>query len=407
MKGSPDARSLCPPPAARSFHNLLPFKLALVEQYGVERGFEIYRSMLGVPPSYRLVRKRLLPLRDFALRHGEAYEEIYPAGEAFSVPPPTIVGRSDARTMTGVSRSFYVTCLNDVVVHPHSALVRAGDEVLADYERDELTAIDDKLALDPLVFHAASEDVWLIAGDPTIDEFGFGSVNGTSSPYHASGPTRDLVASGKGTFDVAEAFGALLGPHSPQFGHWLWEYLPKYVTAIASGTLPLVPVLVNPAMPPTLWEALRLLAPAGVDLVEIPFAPVRVRRLWYAPALMHEPWFENPDESYSCMDRRCFPADRFIPTLVAMGRAADAVAVTQPLHERVFLARKSALWRRMVNASEIEMLAASRGFTVISPEELSLPHRLASLVMPAFSSGRRDRRSISVSSPALGRSCAS
>ena len=374
---SPDVRSLCPPAAARSIHNVLPFKLALVEQHGIERGFEIYRSMLGIPASYRLVRKRLQPLRDFARRHGEAFEEIYPAGEAFTVPLPSIVGANDARTMSGVSRSFYVTLLADVVVHPHSALVQAGDAVLADYESGELTAFDDKVALDPLVFHAAAEDVWLIAGEPVVDATGLSSAIGTDSPYHGSGPMRDLVASGKGTFEVEEAFGSLIGPHSPHFGHWLWEYLPKYLTAIASGKLPPVPILVNPAMPPTLWEALRLLASPDVELVELPFAPVRVRRLWYAPALMHEPWFEDPNERYPGMDHRCFPAERFMPTLKAMGKAADAVSVARPLGERVFLARKGALWRKLINHSEIEVVAASRGFDVVSPEELSFAEQIA------------------------------
>lgn len=369
-----DVRSLCPAPAARSIHGLLPFKLALVERYGLEAGFEHYRHALGVPASFRLVRKRLTPLREFAARHAVSFEEIYPAGEPFEIAPPQIVGNNDARPMRGVSRSFYVACLADAVVHPHSSLVIAGDALLADVEERELRAFDDLIALDPLVFHASGSDVWLIAGEPVIEN-GFGTAIGSDSPYHSSGPTRSLIERGTTVLELDEAFGSLLGPRSPHFGHWLWEYLPKYLTAQASGALPAVPLLVNPAMPPTLWEALRTLAVPGTPLLEVPFAPVRVRRLWLAPALMHEPWHEVANQRYPGPDHRCFPPQRFAATLAAYGRAADA-APGETAGERVFLARRAPS-RKLINAAEIEAAAASRGFVIVHPEDLSFSQQMA------------------------------
>ncbi|MBV8373279.1 MAG: DUF563 domain-containing protein, partial [Candidatus Eremiobacteraeota bacterium] len=317
MNGFPEARSLCPAPAARTIHNLLPFERALVEQFGLSEGFRVYCSMLGLPRSARLIRSRLEPLQKFAQQSASAFAAIYPSGEPYSIAPPRIVGTNDARVMNGTARAFYVTCLTDATAHPHSALVRANGILLADFEGDELRRFDDFIQLDPYVFHAEGEDVWVIESSALI---------GSESPYHSTGPTADLIAHGNDSFEVEEGFGALLGPRSPHFGHWLWEYLPKYLVAVACGALPRVPILMNPAMPPQLWESLRLLIPRGVDVIELPFAPTHVRRLWYAPALMHEPFFENVNERYAGPDHRCFPPERFKPALEAMAEAAASVS---------------------------------------------------------------------------------
>ncbi|MBV8373772.1 MAG: glycosyltransferase family 61 protein [Candidatus Eremiobacteraeota bacterium] len=257
--------------------------------------------------------------------------------------------------------------MTDATVHPHSALVRANGIPLADFEGDELRRFDDFIQLDPYVFYGEGEDVWIIESSALI---------GSDSPYHCTGPTADLFAHGKDSFEVEEGFGALLGPRSPHFGHWLWEYLPKYLVAVARGALPRVPILMNPAMPPQLWESLRLLIPRGVDIIELPFAPTHVRRLWYAPALMHEPFFENVNERYAGPDHRCFPPERFRPALEAMAEAAALVSVPAIKNERIFLARRSTQ-RRLENYAEIESVAAARDFTVVHPETLSFSEQIA------------------------------
>ena len=340
----PDARWFCPPAEIREIHTLLPFKLALVAQLGIADGFRTYREMLGLPDTYRLVRRHVQSLRDVAADSSLSFQEIYPAGEHFEIPPPPVVGSSDARAMSGTSRSFYVTCLADAHIQPYSSLVHVGDSTLSDYQSDELTRFDDCPQLDPRIFHMEGETAWLIVDDRI-------------------------------EIEIDEAFGSLIGPRSPHFGHWLWEYLPKYITAVASGALPKVPILVNDCMGRKLRDALDLFVPEGVEIIEVPsrpfsaIAPVRVHRLWWAPNLFHEPYYELVNERYPGPDHRCFPPARFRATAQAMNAAGDLLNEGEGGNERLYLARKRHLHRKILNSFSIEALVTSRGFNIFYPED--------------------------------------
>lgn len=339
-----DATWFCPPAELREVHTLLPFKLALVEQWGVAEGFRIYCDRLGLPKSCRLERRRIESMHGFAERNGLSFREIYPEGECFDIPPPPIIGDSDARSMTGESRSFFVTCLADARVEPHSALVHVGSRTLLDYQSDELTRFDDFPQLDPCIFHAEGDVAWVIVDD-------------------------------RAAIEVDEAFGALIGPRSPHFGHWLWEYLPKYIAAVASGALPKVPILVNDCVGKKMRDALELFVPEGVDVIEVPsrpfsaVLPVRVRRLWWAPNLFYEPYYEVVNERYPGPDHRCFPPARFRAVADAMNAAGDRLHEGFDGSERLYLARKRHLHRRIVNGASVEQLMASLGFTIFYPED--------------------------------------
>lgn len=353
----PDARSLCPSDGEeRTLYSLLNFKLALKEQYGVPEGFRIYKDLLGLPDSLELARKKIEPLRDFARRNAITYEEIHPSGQPFVIEPPRIVGPNDARPMKGRTRAFYVACLADATVHAHSAFVHSDDTPLLDYEGDELTRFDDFLELDPLVFAAEGEHAWMI-----VDR--------------------------NRTIEIEEAFVPLIGPHATHFGHWIWEYLPKYATAVETGILPRVPVLVTDVMPDQLRDALAFLLPDDVDIVEVPYAPILVKRLWYAPCLFHEPFFENMNERYPGADHRCTQPERFRPYIAALQKAADAAAPLPPANDRVYLARRDDMPRKLVNRRLVEALMRSRGFTVVYPEDLSFLDQVRLLRHARFVAG--------------------
>ena len=98
----------------------------------------------------------------------------------------------------------------------------------------------DRLELDPAVFHSAGDSVWLAGCDDGADRV-----------------------------DLDEGF-MLLGPESDDFAPWLRNLLPRYLAAHASGALPRVPVLINRDMPARQHQALRLLLPAGTDIVPLP-----------------------------------------------------------------------------------------------------------------------------------------
>ncbi len=355
--------SILPPPASRSIHGTLQYKRALFEQHGLDEGFRRYRDTLGLPSDARLERRRVESLAGFARERGSAFVEVYPAGELFFVRPPAIVGPNSARPLVGAARSFYVACIEDAFVCAHSSLIVADDHVLLDVEGTELTDFDDSLELDPYVFHSEGDVIWMIRCDAADGSF--------VSPLGA-GACYDV----RKVATIGEAFGSLLGPQAPHFGHWISQFLPKYVTARRAGRLPDVPVLISDHIGLTLRDALAAFLPQSTPVIEVSLRPVRVQRLWVAPTLWYEPYFEQNNARYPGTDHRCFPAERFDEMLAAMAVCADSVGRIGSRGERVYLARKPAAVRSLINDLEIQDVLQKRDFAVVYPEDLSFAEQI-------------------------------
>jgi hypothetical protein len=339
-----DARSLCPPPEARDIYRLVAFKQALVAQLGVSEGFRVYREMLGLSDVTRLEERPLEGLRDFALRAGFSFAELYPAGEAYTVPNPTTLGLSDGRSVSGRGRSFFVACLRDARVSSRSAFFEAYGHAVLDYQGEEQVRADDRMELDPTIFHGGERTVSMIEG-------GYGDV-----------------------LELDEAFGSLVGPNNRAFGHWMGEYIPKYVLGVVSGLLPPIPVLIDAGMPDTNREVLEFVLPRGVEIIELPpFAAARVRRLWCAPALKHWPLLERT----IAFDHVTFPPRRFAPIAEYLAKRAAARDSTGNGHPRVYFARSESLRRKLVNRAAIEAIVASRDFKIVYPENHDFATQLA------------------------------
>lgn len=336
MSGQPSVTG-CPDfdygPGQPNLYRLMCWKQSIVQQHGLDEGFRTYRDRLGLPQERGLVRMRLESQRDFAVRQG-VFTETSPAGEAFVHQPPPVMGDGNHRTLHGTARSQYVACVMDVVVQGRSAAVVAGDRMLLDFEGDERSRLDDEIEWDPAVFHAVGDHVWHIAGGAPVA--------------------------------LDEAF-TLLGAHTDFFGHWMSEYLPKYVAARAVAPVDAVPVLVDAHMPPAHRESLELLFGPSLRLIEVPaFATIEVRRLWVAPTLMYMPLHERRNERFS------WDATAASPTLFAPVLAELRARVPAPRRNdaRIYLARRGFRHRRLVNAAAIEELAAARGFVMVYPEDL-------------------------------------
>ena len=319
---------------------LMRFKQALVARFGIERGFAVYRERLMLPDTGRV---RLRPLQSqlaFARAHSAAFVETDPGGAPFTVEPPAVVGEGDRLPLRHVSRCLYVACLADARVRGRSAVIEAGGAALLDYQGNERTLFDCELDIDPAIFDAARERAWIV--EPDDDEAGI---------------------------EVDEAF-MLLGPNAGSFGDWMSEFLPRYVAADASGALPPVPLLIDANLPATIRQSLAMMAPPGVRTIEVaPYTTVRVRKLWCAPSLCFAPGREK-------MDRR-FKWDYLAPApaasaAVAREMAGRAVAFGRDAGgpERVFLGRRPAGWRKLVNSEAIEAAARNRGFQIVYPEDL-------------------------------------
>lgn len=338
---------------------LMHFKRALVEKLGVERGFRAYVRALRDPraadiPGARaflidadsITSSPIESLRRAATAQAESFVELAPAGEAFAVLPPKVVGEGNHRTLYGVARSVFVTCLTDAYIRGRSAFAYQKGKALLEYQQDELSRIDDQLDFDPGIFSATNDAASVIM------------------------PNNDRCS-----LELDTAF-ALIGPHTHDFGHWLWEYLPKYIVAKLSGALPAVPLLIDAQIPASHRQALQMLLPNGVDLIALPAgATARVSRLWCGAGQMYMPVLAEQNHR-NRWDYLATPPRRFVPIIEEMRRCIPRVSSQTGEGERLYLARKPFRKRKLINHAAIEALARARGFHVVYPEDLDFAEQV-------------------------------
>ncbi len=327
---------------------LMRFKQALGAELGVRRGFEAYRQTVSLPDGEELVHRTIAGARDSLEKDREQFFEVGRAGDRFTLEPPKVIGPGNHRRLEGVTRSFYVACIDGARVRGRSAVIETGDVALLDYEGSEPLRIDDEIEWDPAIFHANSHAAWL-----------------TAPPS----PARPIV--------IDCAF-ALIGAHTDFFGHWMCEYLPKFAAAVLANGMPPVPVLIDADMPATHRESLEFLFP-GLEIIEIAaFRAASVRQLWFAPSLMYMPLHEKRNERFS-WDAVTASPDRFDPIVRELVRRADLALGAPSGSERIFLARRDFRHRRLVNRLSIEAVAEERGFRIVHPEDLSFARQAAAL----------------------------
>jgi glycosyltransferase involved in cell wall biosynthesis len=320
--------------------SLMCAKRMLIDELGVPAGFSVYREkMTHLLDQAEIHLKRLASLQDVAQRRAEAYWESA-LREPFTVPAPRLIGDGNRRPLQGRSRSMFVACLSDARVRARSNIIEIDELAAVDREGDELTCFDDQLDFDASVFAATSDEAWIIT------------------------PKGDTAS-----VEIDEAF-TLLGIRPHIFGHWMCEYLPKYVAASLMGGLPPVPLLVEAGLPQSHYEALELMLAGSIEIIQLPpFATARVRRLWCAPAQAVFPWYEVQNERFK-WDYVALPPPRYAPIAREMARRADHRLSRPTGIDRVFLGRKGGGSHEMVNGPAIQAAAEEQGFQVIFPEDL-------------------------------------
>ena len=216
-----------------------------------------------------------------------------------------------------------------------------GSQLLLDFQYGELGRVDEEFAWDPSIFHANDGVAWYLQAP---DE-------------HAP-------------VGLPEAFN-LLGAHTDFFGHWLCEYLPKYASAVLSGVLPRMPVLIDAHMPATHRQSLELLFPEQGPIIEIEsFRSVLVQRLWVAPDLSYYPLYDAGRGRFK-WDAISVSPERIAPVMEQLRqRAVARLGPGTTPATSVFLARKPCRHRRLVNDADIQAEARRHGFAVVFPEDL-------------------------------------
>ena len=325
-------------PGQPNLFMMMSFRHFLVREYGIGAGFSLYRQVIAPHRHASLKRLRLESHHTYCAARASTFREIFPAGEPIAVPPPRVIGHGNHRTLTNTSRSCFVACIDNAVVRGRSSIIEAGGMALADFQGDELARIDDEMEFDSAVFHRDGDQIWVIAEER---------------------PARRM-----------ETAFSLLGQRTDFFGDWLGESISKYVAATLRGDLPPVPILIDACMPRTHRQALELMLPGDVEIIEIPaFETVQVERLWSVSAVNYMAFHQQQNQR--------FKWDYFLTSPKTDVAINDEMIGRVDLHlgdrrgpERVFLARKAFRHRKLVNHLEIEAMAAEAGFAVVYPEDL-------------------------------------
>jgi Glycosyltransferase 61 len=314
------------------------FKQLLVSECGLEAGFKLYCRTVIKQANASLKLKSLESHYTYSMERSIAFREMFAPGKRFAILPPRVIGAGDHRPLRGTTRSFYLSCLEDVIVRGRSSVVEADKCLLADFQGDELARIDDDVEFDGAVFHRDGENVWLIElPQPPLE------------------------------FDEALS---LLGCRTDFFGDWLCDTLQRYVAATLDGELANKTILIDAHIPKTHRQSLELMLTGAPRIVEIEaFQPVRVRRLWWPPSLAYMPFHPVLNDRFK-WEYLGYSANDVAPIEQEMSRRADLVDSPANGPTRVFLARKSFRHRHMVNCEEIETIAASFGFAIVFTEEL-------------------------------------
>src|ERR1700676_2735793 len=146
-------------PGQPNLYLLMRFKQALVAEFGLERGFAVYRQTVTRHARTPLCERLLESQLAFSVTGSAAFTELAPAGVAFTVERPRIIGPSNHRMLSASTRSFYIACLADVRIRGRSEVINTGDSSLIDFQGVELYRIDDETEFDSAVFHCAKDAV--------------------------------------------------------------------------------------------------------------------------------------------------------------------------------------------------------------------------------------------------------
>ena len=322
------------------------FKESLANRLKVEDAFNLVRVLLKFPETARVEKRPVRSLVEVARTEAAMFHDLAPGGVTFTVRPPKVFGCGDHRPIDCVTRSLYVACLEDASVRGRSSFISFRDAELLDFEGGELARAEERFASDPPVLQGSMESVWIRAPAPA-----------------------DLT--------LDRAF-TLLGPMSPQFGHWMWEYIPKYAAALRAADIDTAPVLIDAHMPATHRQFLRMLLPSSTELIEVPYsASVRVGRLWCAPRLSFFPVFPRNFDLARAPDRAA-PPERFAAAVREIWRRLDLNRERAAAgSERVFLARKPEQNHKLREQEEIEECARRRGFAIVYAQDLDFAEQVA------------------------------
>jgi hypothetical protein len=276
------------------------------------------------------------------LQRTDAHFQILARASPFEIADPLIAGSSQRNHTRCAGRSVFIGQLSNAIVRHRSSFVQTSDRVLLDVQGAELNAIPLLYEFDPAVLAERGGEIL------TIDRPG--------KPVHR----------------VAEAIH-LGGATSHAFGHWLAEYLPKWLGAIRSGIVPHVPIITDAGMPRSHREALRFFG-GELEIIELePGAVAEVSRLWILGNRAYVPLFPQAGQNLG-PEHISFPPEAWAALQRWIWTWKPAPAAPR---EKLFLARREQLHRKMINRRAVEEIAQTSGFRIVYLEEHDFADQMA------------------------------
>ena len=330
-----------------SMYEVQPIKAALNEAFGREGAAAVITRMIWPGTSSRVRQLPLRSLQEHARAHGLVYEVLVAPKDVF-MSPPLVYGGCDLPGIRGRSRSVFRSVLPDVTVHSKTNLLFAGDCVLMDYQGDELERVPINLDVNPPVAAADGGLVTVLEGD----------------------------TSGSRLF-LEEAF-SLMGLHTWNYGHWLFEFMFQVWACMDRPGFRKVPVLIDEQMPTQLREALAFFIGEDHPIVVIrQGGSATVKALWTCSKIAYWPGGEKlppkPVDDYELSDTQ------------ALGQIIRRLApVLEPLDQagyprRIYLTRNAAQGRPIVNRPNVEQFFRDSGFCVLDFNEMPFIEQLKHL----------------------------
>jgi hypothetical protein len=164
----------------------------------------------------------------------------------------------------------------------------------------------------------------------------------------------------------------LSGWASQHFGHWVPEYLCRLAYLETHPRYAELPIIVDADMPPQHLEFLSLLVPNPV--VELPLGgALKVGELIVGSPSCFFPMHLSADHAVPPENQGGLPLNgfRYLRSRIAERLPPPAI------HDRkLYLARKTSTWRKLLNEDEIIAAVAARGFEILHAEEMSVEQQV-------------------------------
>lgn len=305
---------------------------------------ECFRWMAHEAQAARPLALPYIPListRDWCARHGARYEAVEQS-QPLSVQGVTIFGATDkpAETATTTPATWFAELHEVSVIGGHGLiLAEGGTEAIHDQALDfppERVQIADHL-----IYHRLDDRVLLHGarqGEARVEE--------------------GVWLAGKG---------------STNYYHWLLEYLPRLSILDRYPEYDHLPLLIDAGMHPNLLAALDRVNHKRRPLVELESGRRHaLRKLVVPSSLVKMPFEYRPGA-------RVFDDDVIIPPAAIdfLRRAfAPLMAPEGSASRRIYVPRRGAKYRELINEPEIMAFFEREGFEVVHPERLTFEEQV-------------------------------